>query len=520
MSKSSRPKRDWAGWVANLPPPRLAAGDGSCARLVAVADWGVGGVQVMHRVGAELVHSADADTAVEAELFGLLVADGELLLRIEHQARSAAERWEMHRDWPRLVCERFDRTPAAPGPAVRALASLHPDGRLRERAVQAMAEPEAFADHAAGFTPFLVLRAADWAEPVREAARAALVDYLERRPDLLFRAAPPALRLADRHRSDFAIGLVRGTLANASQELFTGFLTHPRPELRRLAAEFPERIGSLGPDSLERLSASAYANTRVLALTALGRAGLVPKAREPLTDPDRTVRKAARAIAAQRGIDVAARYREMATAAKVRPGTLYELARTAEAATTAEIRSLIEARLSDPSARVRVAAIGALDSVGGLDRDRLAGLLHDPAGRVIRAAAHRLAPDAEQLDLAPLLAVIGDPERTETARRFVYDLVCPLSDEARFAAALTVLGSGASGAPAMRATEDLEFVRGIDRSQRRPWLRDNAAYAHYIDSYRLDGAIVPDMAERFATARPFLESGLCEAFEILLARGA
>lgn len=511
------PARDWSSWEARATPRRLAVGDGSCARLVALADWGVGGIGTMHRIGAELVRLADQDPALEAELFGSLAADTEVLLRLDAVARSASYRFGALHRWPQLAGERLDRSPALAGPSVPALASLHPDGRVRERAVRAMAEPAAFAEYAEWFIPFLVLRAADWAAPARDAARAGLVRGLRQRPRLLLPAAAMAVRLATRSRADFAIARVRAALSTAPDEIFTGFLTSSRPELRRLAAAVPERMAAAGADGLDRLAASAYADVRVLAVAAFERAALVPRAREPLADPDKTVRVAARAAAERHGIDVPARYRELAAAGAVEPGTLYGLAASAERAADAGTRVLIEARLADPRPRVRAAAIGALESVGGLDRANLLRLLRDPAARVVRAAAHRLEPEAEQLDVGPLLALIGDPNRTPSARSYVYRLVFRHSDEARMAAALTAV-AGADEKFAARATEDLHQITIINILERPPELRRDPAFARFTDSFTLDLGIVPDLPERFAAARDRLDPGMREAFEKLLAR--
>ncbi|WP_027344866.1 hypothetical protein [Hamadaea tsunoensis] len=65
-------------------------------------------------------------------------------------------------------------------PLVAALSSLHADGRVRERAVAAMAS----APHR-GHVPFLVERAVEWAPQVRSAALTALRDQLAAGPLIL-----------------------------------------------------------------------------------------------------------------------------------------------------------------------------------------------------------------------------------------------------------------------------------------------------------------------------------------------
>ena len=544
--------RDDADVSTNLEPEQLAAGDGSCARLVAYANWGLwaGGAAAIERIGEELVRLAHQDPVTGAELFALASADMELVLSLEYLARAP---WRRGADrsrsigaddpWLNRARDRLERSPTPSGPAIAALASFHPDGRVRERAVAAMTEPEAFTAHALGVLPFLIVRTTDWVTPVRIAARARLAVILDRFPALLLPAAKAVVRLARRERSGFAVNQVRVSLAAASDEIFAGFLTSEQPELRRLAAAMPDRIAegdlvlrarvetdriararlaeTVARDALwtgrhqrlEPLLASAYSDVRAMAVTALVRAGLDVRAADRLADPDKAVRALARAAARRCGIDVAQRYRDLAGMPEVAPGALYGLAESADRAPDGEIRGLIEARLSDPRSRVRAAAIGALDMVGGLDHNRLLRLLHDPAGRVARAAAHRLEPDAKRLDPGPLLALITDPSRTPAARDCAYTLVCKHSPEAQLAAVLTAL-AGADQALAARAAYDLRWITVISVLSKPSWRRSE----FYLDRYTIDRRIVPDLPERFTAARPHLDPKKREAVEALFER--
>ncbi|MGH3627369.1 MAG: HEAT repeat domain-containing protein, partial [Sciscionella sp.] len=477
--------------------------------------------------------------AAGAELFELVAADLELVLRLEWLVRSPRMHGFDHQ-WPDLARDRLERPPRPSGPVVAALASLHPDGRVRERAVSVMTEPETFIAHAREVVPFLVLRTTDWAAPVRMASRMRLVAFLDRFPDLLPTAAETALRLACRARSGFALNLVRASLAAAPDEVFSGFLASGLPQLRRLAAAMPERIAedevllcarvetdwiararfveTVARDAvwtgrlqnIEPLLTSAYPDVRAVAVMAFVRAGLDLRAADHLADPDIAVRAIARAAARRCGIDVARRYRDLAGMPAVAPGVLYGLAESAGRVPDAELRGLIEERLCDPRPRVRAAAIGALDMVGGLDRDRLLGLLRDPASRVVRAAAHRLEPDACRLDVGLLLALVADPERASSARRCIYTLVSKHSQEAQLGAVLTAL-AGADHALIARAVYDLQWITVISVLSQPSWMRSGASF--YPERYVIDRSVVPDLPERFAAARAHLDPKTREAFE-------
>jgi hypothetical protein len=89
----------------------------------------------------------------------------------------------------------FSRRLSAPGASslVAALASLHPDGHIREAAVRAMARRLRPAH-----LPFLLERAVDWFPQVRTLAQTALRFELARRPALLPQARSAYARIARR----------------------------------------------------------------------------------------------------------------------------------------------------------------------------------------------------------------------------------------------------------------------------------------------------------------------------------
>ncbi|MFG3287172.1 hypothetical protein [Streptomyces sp. NPDC048111] len=89
-----------------------------------------------------------------------------------------------------------------PDDAELALALCHPDGHLREAALDR-------ADGRPALLPLIVIRCADWAGPVRERARAVLAAAP---PHRLAAHAPLVLRTAARSRGDFARDLLSEAL--------------------------------------------------------------------------------------------------------------------------------------------------------------------------------------------------------------------------------------------------------------------------------------------------------------------
>jgi hypothetical protein len=107
-----------------------------------------------------------------------------------------------------------------------ALALCHRDGRIRRRALgQAAGRPE--------LLPLVVLRCADWAEPVRERARKRWAEAVT--VESAVEVAPLALRIGVRHRGDFAVGLLDEMLRSADGEALLPLLTHDDRAVRRFA---------------------------------------------------------------------------------------------------------------------------------------------------------------------------------------------------------------------------------------------------------------------------------------------
>ncbi|MFD9128924.1 hypothetical protein [Kitasatospora sp. NPDC059571] len=328
-----------------------------------------------------------------------------------------------------------------PAPESVALASAHPDGRVRARAVRVIL------DHPAPrpLLPWLVLRTADWAVPVREAACAALAVLLHRDPaQYLPAAAPAVLAFGARSRSGFA----RAQLAAAvgahpgSADLLlasphpavrafafrAGAARRPLRDLAELAATAPdaavrgaaaeaaarEAVWTARPEPLRRLADSPHAEVRATVLAGLVRLGDLRAVADRLDDPAPLVRPPAPAAGGGR-----ARAPRPATTARppagggaagrgwwgppppgrggppapVGGGPIAAIAETGRAADAA----LLHPVLAHPSAVVRVRAVRGLRQLGAVPVDLLLPLLHDPSAKVVRETATALRTVPETL---------------------------------------------------------------------------------------------------------------------------
>lgn len=128
----------------------------------------------------------------------------------------------------------------APTDAQLALALCHWDGRIRERALGKVAgRPE--------LLPLVVIRCADWAEPVRDRARARWAEAVT--VETAVALAPLALRIGVRYRGDFAVGLIDEVLRSADREALLPLLTHADRTVRRFAHRLAVEEGFLSPPS-------------------------------------------------------------------------------------------------------------------------------------------------------------------------------------------------------------------------------------------------------------------------------
>ncbi|MFE9400906.1 hypothetical protein ACFYNY_03915 [Streptomyces sp. NPDC006530] len=300
-----------------------------------------------------------------------------------------------------------------------ALALCHPDGRVREAAV----------DKAAGrpaLLPLVVVRCADWAAPVRERARDVLRAGLDGADATGIAAL--VLKAGRRDRGEFAVGLLRELLCRAPHERLVPLLTDPDRGVRRFAHRIAVAERGLSPAELARTAArdsdtvvqklcadAALAGAseadyddvlvpllgsrnpwvRSTGVTGLRPAGQAVRATEFLVDRSSLVRACARYVVRQDGVDPLPRYRDWCTrAGDVPPGApagLGECGASADA-------ELLWPLITHPVGAVRVGAVVGLRALNAVEGERLRMLLDDPAPAVAREAATALIPSADRLD--------------------------------------------------------------------------------------------------------------------------
>jgi hypothetical protein len=244
-----------------------------------------------------------------------------------------------------MVSARFGTSRSKPISTV--FASFDRDGRVRERAVRAMGA--AFLPE---YAPFVIPRTADWARPVRDAARAVVLA----RPDFLAAMLPMAVYVSRRDHGrwvfDHLHRLVRaqfdqfGPLLLASRETYARRLGFEIARERGLVhyAEHVRRAGHDGDpiirgwavktacaeaarrgdrETLRLLAGSRFAGVRIEALVSLAELGHDEDVTAALTDPAALVR----AYARSRSSDAPAHYRVAVTTAPA-PGSIAGLGET------------------------------------------------------------------------------------------------------------------------------------------------------------------------------------------------
>jgi hypothetical protein len=310
---------------------------------------------------------------------------------------------------------------------------MHPDGRVRQRAVQVLADRPASLTAA-----LLALRGVDHVPQIRQDALPSLTSLTSAEeacaalPVLLtvagrtygpvalaeYTGALLAQQDGDRVLRELADGvdrqirrwalvvcLDRGLLAEA--ELQQAAQDRHDQVVRRVAAE---HLADIAPDSLRALLTGRYADGRVVALARLSDAEVTDaEIRAALLDRSTRVRDAARWRAGRRGLDVLAVYREVLSAdgadGASQRAVVASLAGVGRDGDTGDLDA-IELRLDDPRPSVRAAAVRALAvrTDPGEKSDLLGGLLLDSSPRVATAAAEAFAMvspaatfDAEEL---------------------------------------------------------------------------------------------------------------------------
>ncbi|WP_336111972.1 hypothetical protein [Streptomyces sp. PTD9-10] len=343
-----------------------------------------------------------------------------------------------------------------------ALALCHRDGRIRHRAL----------GRVAGFPallPLVAVRCTDWAQPVRDRARERFAEALD--AEAAARLAPLVRRLADRHRGDFALGLLGEVLRQAPGERLAPLLVSPDRAVRRFAYRLSVEEGLLSPAELAR--AAARDDDAVVqslcadaALAAVGEAdaeevlGALLGARSPrarsagvtalrrlerpgpavgfLADRSALVRACARYVVRQNGTDPLPWYRDRCADPgdpALPPGAAIGLA---ECGTHADA-ALLWPLLDHPVPGVRARAVAGLRTLDVTDLPRMRRLLDDPAPGVVGEATLALLPSAGLLP-EPWLAERLAAGRPRWVRVSAYRLLDARGGVVRLRAAVALLG--------------------------------------------------------------------------------
>ncbi|MEV0599982.1 hypothetical protein AB0I82_11895 [Streptomyces sp. NPDC050315] len=314
-----------------------------------------------------------------------------------------------------------------------ALTLCHRDGRVREAAVRGSGRYPAL-------LPLIVIRCADWVEPVRERARELLSETLD--GDTAVALAPLILRVGRRNRGDFGVQLLEEVMRRAPRGHFAGLFADADRTVRRFAYRLAVERQLLGPVELARaagrdpdtvvqdlcataalkslalhdrdandnvhddvltlLLTARNPGTRSTGVTALRRAGRPRQAEPFLSDRSALVRACARYVVRQHGIDATAWYRKRCAVPddpELPPGAVIGLAECGDRADA----GLLWSFLAHPAAGVRAQAVAGLRALDRADAERLRPLLDDPAPGVVRETAIALLPSAKDLPADRLL---------------------------------------------------------------------------------------------------------------------
>ncbi|MES9541074.1 HEAT repeat domain-containing protein [Actinomadura sp. NPDC000600] len=368
----------------------------------------------------------------------------------------------------------------------RLVAACSPDGRRRESAV---AYPGMGADGV--LLPALVLRTADWAPQVREAARRSLVAALKSADTAaLVAAAGVAVAIESWERGGHALEAVAEALRAAPDEVlasargqqdvgvrrlaYRSWLASDRPRheevllaaldeqdvvCQMLCAEWlvSDALRCRRVDGLERLLGEGGARAGVAALTALVELGRPDAGVAHLADRSAMMRATAQWAARRAGRDPAVIYRD-ALASDRAPGRVRALvAGLGECGTRQDVDVLLPF-LEDPRPRVRAEAVRAVRRLGGPVAP-IAGMLADPAPVVVRAVRRGLRGEPGAVP-APRLWALLAADSPPHVRVGAYEQLCGMDTWTRVHADLHLLAARDAELGA-RARDDL-----IDWSRR------------------------------------------------------
>ncbi|MEU1227560.1 hypothetical protein [Streptomyces sp. NPDC005828] len=341
--------------------------------------------------------------------------------------------WSWDAPLPTLnLSRRSRRGPDGPG---LALALCDPDGRIREAALRHASRLPAQA--LLPLLPLVAIRCADWAAPVREAARGLLRDALpDAGPDTIAALTPVVLRVAARRHGAAARTLLEATLREGPAPVLDTVLVRDDRATRRLAHRIavqrrhfsPERcaeaaatdpdvviqdicadgaVAGVGPETgdevLLPLLRSRHSRVRAAGVTALRRAGRPGEAEAFLVDRSGLVRACARYVLRQYGIEAAPLYRALCTGGSMPPAAPLGLAECG----ARDDATLLWGLTGHPHPGVRARAVAGLRVLDVTDAARLMPLLDDPAPGVVRETTTSLVPLADRLPVPELRARLG-----------------------------------------------------------------------------------------------------------------
>ncbi|MET9126494.1 hypothetical protein [Streptomyces sp. NPDC004528] len=306
-----------------------------------------------------------------------------------------------------------------PGDTELALALCHPDGRIREAALD-------HAEERPALLPLVVVRCTDWAAPVRERARAVLT---RTPPHLLAAHAALTLRISRRPQGRFAQELLTEELRTGptsqaealldSDDRATARLAYriaverrllPAARLAQTAARHHDvvvqdlcaeaAVATLTAGSSDEFNTvvtpllkSRQPRVRSAGVTALRRAGRHADAEPYLTDRSAVVRACARWVLRQGDIEPAPMYRALCADPTARPAAAVGLGEC----NVPEDATLIRALLAHPAPGVRAYALAGLRALDAVRVEDVRPLLDDPSAAVVRQATAALLPQADHL---------------------------------------------------------------------------------------------------------------------------
>ncbi|MEU5334131.1 hypothetical protein AB0G51_12430 [Streptomyces asoensis] len=317
-----------------------------------------------------------------------------------------------------------------PDDAELALALCHPDGRIREAALdRARGRPVLLA--------LVVVRCADWVEPVRARARAMLAEAPRHQ---LVAHAPLVLRVGHRFRGALAERLLIGALRTGTAAQLEGLLDSgdratarlahrvaverrllPAARLALIAARHHDAVvqdvcadgasAALGDGEPGRftevvppLLGSRRPRVRSAGVTALRRAGRYGDAEPYLTDRSAVVRACARYVVRQGGTDPAPLYRALCADPAARPAAAVGLGECG----VRDDADVLRALLAHPAPRVRACAVAGLRALDAVRVDDVRPLLADASAAVVRQVTTALLPSADQVPLGLLRELMAE----------------------------------------------------------------------------------------------------------------